>query len=393
MSGGAHSKLGASSAERWINCPGSVALCAAAPEQPESPYAKEGTVAHRVAELCLLEVKNPPFYVGKEILGVTVTRDMSKAVQVYIDHVRSVKSEGGELRVEQKVHLKDFDDELFGTNDAAVEHRQEGVLHAFDYKHGAGVPVVVEDNPQLKYYALGALMAAGGGFDRVVLHVVQPRCSVGGDPVRTWEISSFELLEFGLELAAAAKRTREKDAKLNAGKWCRFCRASGTCPALYNGALEAASLEFSDTTAALPVIDEMSSEEAGRRYELLDRLETWASAFRAHVFNEALRGRPPIGTKLVAKRANRKWKSDEMAISEALVEFPELILEDVVTQKPVSPAQLEKLVGAKYAKEFLAKHSHAPSSGFSLVPSSDKREAVTSEALLEFEAIEDFSND
>ena len=46
----AHAKLSPSAASRWLNCPGSVALCATLPTPPSTYYADEGTAAHALAE-------------------------------------------------------------------------------------------------------------------------------------------------------------------------------------------------------------------------------------------------------------------------------------------------------------------------------------------------------
>ena len=47
-----HALLSPSAAHRWCNCPGSVALTKDLPNA-SSPYAEEGTRAHRLAELAL----------------------------------------------------------------------------------------------------------------------------------------------------------------------------------------------------------------------------------------------------------------------------------------------------------------------------------------------------
>lgn len=47
-----HALLSPSSAHRWCSCPGSVALTKDLPNV-SSPYAEEGTRAHRLAELAL----------------------------------------------------------------------------------------------------------------------------------------------------------------------------------------------------------------------------------------------------------------------------------------------------------------------------------------------------
>ena len=49
----AHAAKGASGAERWMACPGSVALEALFEDQ-DSPFAAEGSLAHALAETCLL---------------------------------------------------------------------------------------------------------------------------------------------------------------------------------------------------------------------------------------------------------------------------------------------------------------------------------------------------
>ena len=53
-----HARLSASSAFRWINCPGSVALSDQCPTPASSSYADEGTLAHAIGELKLRYVND-----------------------------------------------------------------------------------------------------------------------------------------------------------------------------------------------------------------------------------------------------------------------------------------------------------------------------------------------
>lgn len=54
----AHAKLSPSSAERWMSCPGSVALNEGK-EDRGSSYAAEGTAAHELAEKILRGIQQP----------------------------------------------------------------------------------------------------------------------------------------------------------------------------------------------------------------------------------------------------------------------------------------------------------------------------------------------
>ena len=54
----AHALLGPSSAARWIACPPSVKLCEQF-EDVESEYAKEGSLAHEIAELKVRKLIDP----------------------------------------------------------------------------------------------------------------------------------------------------------------------------------------------------------------------------------------------------------------------------------------------------------------------------------------------
>lgn len=87
----AHSTLGPSSAGRWMRCPGSVRLTRHLEEAP-SEYAAEGTLAHTIAERCLVSGYDAFRYIGEvhEVDGFTftVTDDMAAYVQAYVDNVR-----------------------------------------------------------------------------------------------------------------------------------------------------------------------------------------------------------------------------------------------------------------------------------------------------------------
>lgn len=123
-----HAKLPPSSAERWINCPGSVALSAQLPPPGSSPYADEGTLAHAVAELKLRRNigEITPKQYDKELAKLQENEywcgEMDEATDFYadtvIEHLAAAGSDA-ELMIEQHFSLDKWVPESFGTSDAS----------------------------------------------------------------------------------------------------------------------------------------------------------------------------------------------------------------------------------------------------------------------------------
>jgi hypothetical protein len=372
----AHATLGASSAHRWLNCPGSVRLCAELPDT-SSDYAAEGTAAHELAEKCLSgNLRTAVNFEGDVIEAdgrqITVTREMIEAVDRYLFEVWQHAGVGNRMYVEQRFALDRYGPDMFGTNDAAVLKTGEAHLHVFDFKYGAGVPVDVEGNPQLLYYALGAVEACGGAVETVTVHVVQPRCGARDDKVRSWSIDFLDLYAWGETLRAAAEATRKPDAPLAAGDWCRFCKARGTCPKLFEEAITGAG----DDPSAL------SPAELGERLRRADVLETWIKAVREHAYAEAQAGRTPSGFKLVDKVARRKWALEDPVPALRAIYGGVLSGTDLYDHTPVGVPAFEKLCkaqGLDFGKA--ASAIDKTSSGTTLVPESDRRPAVLPAAV------------
>ena len=57
--------------------------------------------------------------------------------------------------IEQRVDFSRWVEQGFGTSDAILI--SDGTMHVIDYKHGLGILVSAEDNPQMKCYALDEL--------------------------------------------------------------------------------------------------------------------------------------------------------------------------------------------------------------------------------------------
>ena len=378
----AHAALGASSAYRWMACPGSVELTKDIPRK-SSAYSLEGTAAHAMGELAIKEGKDPVAYVGEDFDGVIGTLDMANAVKVYVDYVWGLKDAGYQVEIEHRFSLEKLEPPapMFGTSDCVAYSLAERLLVVADYKHGAGVPVEVEDNPQLKYYALGALLSMNpdAKVQTVRLAIIQPRAQHKDGPVRTFDLPAGELLDFAEDLLAAAHRTTLPDAPLAAGKHCRFCAAQPMCPELHREAQLVATEEF-----AKPLVDPrlLSPEQLGAILEKADLIEDWLRSIRQHVQTELESGRDVPGWKVVPKRASRVWANEREVLDWAKQQG--LQTDELYDQKLKSPAALEKVVGKKNLPEALVAKV---SSGYTLAPANDPRPAITNVAADEFSAL------
>lgn len=389
----AHSKLGASSMHRWSACPGSVRLSAGL-ESTSSFYAAEGTAAHELAANCLEYDHNAVYglsaarwiHDGHE---GEVTAEMCDAVQVYLDAVRgdAIEEDGSApIRlIEHKFHLKELHPDLFGTADCVQVWPAKKLMRVYDYKHGAGVAVDVDNNRQLKYYALGALLEYSEKYKKpiseVELVIVQPRCPHEGGQVRRYRFKAVELLDFEADLMDAVRRTEDPNAPLHLGDHCHWCPAAALCPEAKSRAQEAAKMEFSNTTPYDPKV-------LADTLAILPAIEGWAKTVREFAYGEAQHGRTPPGYKLVDKRPTRKWNVDDHTVERELSTIG-LSESDIYAPRELqSPAQIEKVIGkAKKNADKLAvveRICQKVSSGTKLVPDSEPGEPVKRSAQEDF---------
>jgi hypothetical protein len=384
----AHAVLGASSAHRWMACPGSVRLSKDAPRR-SSRYADEGTAAHQLAERCLAGGTDAASHIGEVELvngaAWDVTEEMAEAVQVFLDQVRGAMQAGDTLLQEQRFDLSALYPGMFGTNDACVLSPSRQRLYVLDYKHGKGHAVEAVGNPQLRYYGLGALMTLrAAGIRELVLTIVQPRAPHRDGPVRSETINVMDLLEWTADLKKAAIATEDVFAPLAAGEWCTFCPAAGTCPALRDKALEAAMADFGGATITVPADPAvLSAAELARLLDSADLIDKWLAAVRAHALHMAESGQAVPGYKLVDKRATRKWRDEAVALETLRCIMAE---DEVFDRKLRSPAAIEKLL-PKEKRAALGDLVEKVSSGVNLVKDDDARPSRTASAIADFAGV------
>lgn len=320
----AHHALGASSAHRWMHCPGSVAATAGI-EEPDSPYAEEGTRAHEEAARCL--TSEPP-----ELLYQWDFDDIT-AIGDYVDRCRTLP---GTHHVETKLSLAPWIPGGYGTCDFAAMH--DTTLTIRDLKFGKGKMVYAKDNEQLMLYALGALKAFDFLYDikDIVMEIDQPR----RDHVDSHSMSVEALLHWAnTEVSAAAAKAMQKNApRIPGDKQCTWCKVKGTCPELADKVIEAVTVNF-DTADCL-TLSEMA--------DFIDIARAWCSALEARMMDELLTGKAVPGWKLVDGRSTRYWRDEEDAKVLLVGQLGEAAY---APAKLLSAAQAETAIGkAKFAK-------------------------------------------
>lgn len=232
----AHSPIGASSMYRWATCPGSVKMSEGKPDVA-GKAALEGTAAHEIVGLAL----ERGFSENKD--AYKILSEQIEHLKVYTDYVQSLKGPD-ECHIEHSFDMSDIYPGLYGTADCVKYERDKRTLHVIDYKNGVALPVEVEGNLQLQYYALGALTTLNYPCEFVTMTIVQPRCYHPAGPVRSWTVQSLHFLDFEAQLIAAAKDTQKRKTKLVAGEHCVFCPAKLDCPEKQSGAVGEAKKQF-----------------------------------------------------------------------------------------------------------------------------------------------------
>ena len=396
-----HSNLGASSAYRWMECPASVRFLEENPGlQKSSAFADEGTAAHELAELILALIRkdsNKSWDLDQFLsqkLGpkkeIPVTDEMIEYVMVYVNEILEQEELPGykEIFIESKLDLSFIHPGMFGTNDAIIIRPYDKIT-VYDLKYGAGVPVEVENNAQMMYYALGAAHKFKNDFKEVEMVIVQPRCEHPDGPVRKTTITMAELLAFGEELKKAVLRTLDPNAEFNSGKHCRFCNAKPICPKLREDSLAIAKADFTEAKIVVPSPASLTTEELVKVLEAAGTISDWAKSVAEYAHARALKGDNIPGYKLVKKCGHRKWKNIEEATSKII----DALLLDVndpgdlakISTEPnlLSPAQIEKKL--KVDKNLIASLTETPDLGTNLVKQSNKKDAI--EVTSDFEAI------
>lgn len=392
-----HATWSASASKGNFACAGRLALTAHLPETT-SEAADWGTCAHQIAERCLRDGGDADWFIGTTEKGkkysFEVDEEMADCAQTYVDYVRAVFAtplRDGSLWIEQRFSLADLNPpfDAGGTGDAVIYLPAEKRLEIVDLKGGRGVVVEAMGNPQLRTYALGAMLANKGlDVERVTVTIVQPRAPHKSGRIRSETFHVADLVEWTAEMLAAMKRARaamDDKGKLPEAAWaaayltpgdhCRdtFCKAAGSCPALRQKVEDEVGIHFSpidDTPNIANAPDSGSPEERARRLDMLDMIEAWVKEVRAHEHRMAEMGQPAPGYGLVEKVGREKFVSTEAEAAAIAAARAAGIADDKVLNAPKAktPKQIrEAFKKAKADASALEGLSSQEATGFNLV--------------------------
>ena len=362
---GRHALLSASSSHRWINCPPSARLCESYDDK-SSDYAAEGTDAHSLCEYKLksalgMEEQDPTeklAYYNEEM------EDCANGYAAYVmELVEAAKGKSADpvVLIEQRLDYSRFVESGFGTGDCVIV--ADGTLHIVDYKHGKGVQVEADNNPQMMLYALGALEIFDGIYDidTVSMTIYQARRA----NVSTFMMVKDDLYQWVKEtLKPAAELAYAGEGKFKCGDWCQFCKAKQDCRKRAEYNMELAKYDFQ-----LPPL--LADEDIEIILGRIDGLVSWANDIKEYALHAAVGGKEWHGWKLVEGRSNRRY-TDENVVAATVTAAGF----DPYERKVLGVTAMTSLLGKKRFEEVLSGYIDKPQGKPALVPESDKRPAM-----------------
>ena len=372
-----HALLSASSAHRWLHCTGSPLLEKEFPDST-SVYAQEGTLAHELCELKLMAytgeiTKRKLTSMKSKLMKSELWQlEMDSTSEVYLDYVKDITlsyTVRPVILTEKRVDFSRYVPEGFGTADCLI--LAGDTLHVVDYKHGKGVVVDADHNPQMMLYALGAMseLSLLYRFKSIHMVIVQPRVN----NISEFTMTADELREWGESVVKPkAEAAISGKGEFEADDWCRFCRAKQQCKTRYesNDSLYPELSERHDPRL-------ITLDELGKYLKRGKDMVAWLEDMKEYALSESLAGADVPGWKAVEGRGSRAFTDTDEAVDTLIKNG---IDESVLYERRVlTLAQMEKAVGKKAFGELVGdlvvKNPGKPT----LVEESDKRPKITNQ--------------
>lgn len=409
----AHAKLSPSSSAMWISCPASIGMKerhASELDDEDSVYAREGTIAHALAEL-----EAGLFFglIGKREYnrGMKAWRaefdaqdydpgtleEMQLHVRAFVDYIKEAKKRRPRSRVLLEQRMDSGIPTCWGTSDVVIVSPTH--VEIIDLKYGQGYKVSAQGNSQLRIYALGALDTFSellGEPDMVYASVFQPRV----DNYDTEEITPEELRRWRDEdVMPRAELALSEDAPFGPSEAaCRWCPVASICRVRVQAAV---SEDFGDDFLDEPIPEEVPKPEVLTPEELAAALarapfiSAWLGALEKYALDYAYTQGQTIPGYKVVRSGGQRYITDHSAAIQTLIDKG-FKASDVTNIKTKGIGDLEKLFaksstsvaeGKREFTEVLGKYLGKTTGKESLVPESDKRDPINPQG----EAEKDFA--
>tara|TARA_R110002020_G_scaffold472424_1_gene700411 strand:+ start:7991 stop:9274 length:1284 start_codon:yes stop_codon:yes gene_type:complete len=401
-----HSRLAPSSAKQWIGCTASIKFCQdnadRIPEDDESSFAQEGTIAHQWCSdildgLCDIS---------------EVPEDMAPHVAAYVELAERLKTDKDSQFVEAKVPLF-YKPEDTGTVDYALLSDER--VYVLDLKYGQGVIVEAQGNPQLAIYAMSLIKDYETLYDftdetLVTMTIFQPRTRESS-PMKIWSTTLGQLKEFCADITESAEiiKTADTDhlAFAPSADACQWCSGKGICKARRDQHKDSLAKEAIDTLTDLeadgdnklpdgqmilmPDFEALSELQVATIVQHAPEIKKWLNSVESEAHKALEEGIPNPHLKLVqGKMGNRAWKDEEEA--DTLIKG-KLKADQRFTKKLITLPQAEKLLKpmeltTRFKNRFKELTFRAPAKPI-LALADDPREAIkvsAEEVLTDLEA-------
>jgi hypothetical protein len=418
-SGRTHALYSASSSHRWIHCTGSIQRAAGMPSGIASSYALDGEEAHELLEYALIH----QYALAREafIMSGMQWTHRHDSEETRLDSVQTALDDVQELIDAYQPNLTVYletsftfpttnNDDCGGTSDVTIYVPDLDMMVVADFKHGAGVAVGANDNPQLKFYAVGSRQAlreqglCNSGKTIYRLVILQPRAFHKDGARREWTCNDAELDTFIGEVNFAIAKTKASVPEIVPGPWCRFCPAVSACQEAEQHRMRSVLPTYTDMAAlqqtGLPKVAELSVERIAQILSMRDMVEEWLEAVFKQAIALARQGVAIPNKKLVYAQARSKWNGETRYIAGQLATFSglpaTLFLEErirgITDTKDILRKHIYDVFGRKESKKHVEAMNQAiagltikdTSGNLVLVDREDKRPEINVAALIDY---------
>lgn len=382
-----HALLGGSSADRWVNCTGSVFLTKDLPPQAETEATAKGTLKHEYSEVLIehlvaekTESTDPlrPLPASHPEWQDEIEEDAIQAREVFWEKIVEESLEGKEYGQELKfVISKEMD--ISGYADAwAYDPDRKGkkVATIGDWKFGRTETSMT----QLIFYGVGLykkLQEEGKDIDYLRGIIFQPHGR--GEKIKEIKVSKKALLVWEKKFIDAGYTIYvKKQAKFKLGSWCQWCRGQTKCK-LYQAELTKQSqISLMDASElVLPEVAEVPEANIVKIAQYGEQLKKFIAACKKHVYEKLANGESIPGVKLVHTKTRRTWVEDKESIIDVVSDLGVEIESKKLRALTHVEKDLKKAVGKEEASEIMEKFTEQTTPSLIVVGADDPREPVS----------------